>query len=376
MNRLQYEQRRERLRDLMRQKGFSLLLISHAANRYYLSGFELHDPQLNESAGRLVIAADGKDWICTDARYVDAARRLWDEERILVYGAEAAGDMGKLLAGLLPGQSASKEEGGGRIGFEAGIVTLEFYEHFAEAVGAGNLSRADGMVESLRQIKDADEIRRMEASCRLNHQLMEWLPSILLPGRKESEIAWAIETFFRERGASELAFASIVGRGTNAALPHYIPSETEVFAAEDLVLVDVGARLGDYCSDQTRTFRIGNGTPAWADAFQRTLDAVREAQRRAIAFIRPGVAACDVYQVARQYFEELGVAAAFTHGLGHGIGLETHEGPSLNSRNATRLQPGMVVTVEPGLYYPEWGGVRWEYMVLVTEDGCRTLSPA
>lgn len=374
MNRLHYEQRRERLRDLMRQKGVSLLLVSHAANRYYLSGFELHDPQLNESAGRLVVAADGKDWICTDARYVDAARRLWGEERILVYGADVAGEIGALLAGLLPGQSASHGEGGGRIGFEAGIVTLEFYERFAEAVGAGNLSRADGMVESLRQIKDADEIRRMEASCRLNHQLMEWLPSILLPGQNESGVAWAIEMFFREHGASELAFASIVGRGTNAALPHYIPSETEVFAAEDLVLVDVGARLEGYCSDQTRTFRIGNGTsPAWSDAFQRTLDAVREAQRRAIAFIRPGVAACDAYQVARKYFEEQGVAAAFTHSLGHGIGLETHEGPSLNSRNTALLQPGMVVTVEPGLYYPEWGGVRWEYMVLVTEDGCRTL---
>ena len=198
------EQRRERLRALMREQGIEALLISHAANRYYLSGFELHDVQLNESAGRLIVMADGKDWILTDSRYLDAARRLWEPERVFIYGADAPEDIAKLLKGLVPGKT---------IGFEARAITLEFYEKFAETLaGSGcRLSKADGLVEQLRVIKDAEEIRRMEISCRLNQQMMEWLPGVLVPGRSEAAVSWDIEMFFRHHGATELAFTSIVG---------------------------------------------------------------------------------------------------------------------------------------------------------------------
>lgn len=363
MSERKYEQRRERLRALMRERGIDALLVSHAANRYYLSGFELHDPQLNESSGRLVVMADGKDWIATDSRYLDAARRLWDRERICIYGADAPEDIARLLLGLVPGKT---------VGFEARSVTLEFYERFSETLaGSGcRFARADGLVERLRVIKDEDEIRRMVVSCRLNQQLMEWLPGVLVPGRSEAAVAWDIEMFFRHNGATELAFSSIVGHGRNAALPHYMPSKDVLLEQENLVLVDVGCRLDEYCSDQTRTFWVGEKP---TDSFKRTLDAVRTAQDKAIRAIHPGVLACDVYKVARAHFESLGVAEAFTHGLGHGVGLETHEGPSLNGRNTTTLEPGMIVTVEPGLYFPEWGGIRWEHMVLVTEDGCRVL---
>ena len=363
MSRGPYEQRRERLRALMREQEIDAFLVSHAANRYYLSGFELHDPQLNESAGRLVIMADGKDWIATDSRYLDAARRLWEPERICIYGADVSEDIARLIGGLAPGKN---------VGFEAKSVTLDFYEAFARTLaGSGcRLVRADGLTDRLRVIKDADEIRRMEASCRLNERLMEWLPGVLVPGRSEADVAWDVEMFFRRHGASELAFTSIVGRGPNAALPHYIPSREERLGEEDLVLVDVGCRLDEYCSDQTRTFWIGDKP---TDEFRRTLEAVQEAQRRAIRAIHPGVLACDVDRVARAYVGGLVVAEALTHGLGHGVGLETHEGPSLNGRNKTELLPGMIVTVEPGLYYPQWGGIRWEHMALVTEDGCRIL---
>ena len=230
------EQRRERLRALMREQGIEALLISHAANRYYLSGFELHDVQLNESAGRLIVMADGKDWILTDSRYLDAARRLWEPERVFIYGADAPEDIAKLLKGLVPGKT---------IGFEARAVTLEFYEKFAETLaGSGcRLSKADGLVERLRVIKDTEEIRRMEISCRLNQQMMEWLPGVLVPGRSEAAVSWDIEMFFRHHGATELAFTSIVGHGPNAALPHYLPSKDALLEAENLVLVDVGCRL-------------------------------------------------------------------------------------------------------------------------------------
>ncbi len=175
------EQRRERLRALMREQGIEALLISHAANRYYLSGFELHDVQLNESAGRLIVMADGKDWILTDSRYLDAARRLWEPERVFIYGADAPEDIAKLLKGLVPGKT---------IGFEARAVTLEFYEKFAETLaGSGcRLSKADGLVERLRVIKDTEEIRRMEISCRLNQQMMEWLPACSFPAKRSRRL--------------------------------------------------------------------------------------------------------------------------------------------------------------------------------------------
>lgn len=358
-----YGERRQRLKGLLQEKGLDALLVSHAANRYYLSGFELHDPQCNESAGRLLILARGQDVLCTDARYLDAAKRLWPENDILIYTHDAPAE---IAARLLDAKRPDTEKF--RVGFEGDALTFDFYSRFFKD-GALEGIRADGLTESLRRIKDPDEIRRMETSCRLNHELMAWLPSVLVPGRTEAAVAWDIEVFFRERGASGLAFASIVAANANAALPHAVPSETPL-PKEGLVLVDVGCRVDDYCSDQTRTFWVGE-TPS--PRFRETLSLVQEAQRLAIEAIRPGVVARDVYATARSFFERHKVAEAFTHGLGHGVGLETHEGPSLNSRNETELKPGMVVTVEPGLYDPQWGGIRWEHMVLVTESGHRVL---
>ncbi len=357
MNTTIYAQRREALRKKMHQAGLDALLISHAANRFYLSGFELHDPQFNESAGRLIICQDGKDWLCTDARYLDAARRIWDEEHIFIYGGNAAADMRRLL----------KDKVQGRIGVEKNIIPASFYQQLSSGL---SLSNAQNLVESLRIIKDNTEIKLMEKSCELNHRLMEWVYTELHIGRSEADLSWGIEKYFREHGASELAFSNIVAVGPNAALPHAIPGDT-LITDNCPILIDVGCRLGDYCSDQTRTFWVGDSdTPIH---FMLTQQLVRTAQEAAIAVIRPGQICSDIYKAAYHVFEEEGVAEAFTHGLGHGVGLETHEGPSLSPRCHTVLKPGMVVTVEPGLYYPEWGGVRREFMVLVEEDGCRIL---
>lgn len=353
-----FASRREKLRRAMRERGLDALLISQAANRFYLSGFELHDPQFNESAGRLVITADGRDWLATDARYLDAAARIWDRERIFIYGGGAARD----LYGLL-------RRCGCRIGLEYQGISMAFARSLAEAGPGLHCQAADGMVERLRRIKEHCEIAALEKSFALNHKLMEWVESQLEPGRTEAEISWLIERFFRENGASELAFANIVAVGKNAALPHAIPGEDAV-TANCPVLVDVGCRVDNYCSDQTRTFWVGD---APTDEFRRALDLTRQAQTATIEEMRPGMPLRDVYALAHRVFEKAGVAKAFTHGLGHGVGLETHEAPSLSPRAEGTLEPGMVVTVEPGLYYPQWGGIRWEYTVLVEEDGVRIL---
>ncbi len=355
MNRIRYEERRERLRVLMREHGLDSLLISHEANRYYLSGFELKDPQKNESSGYLVIRKDGRDWLCTDPRYRDAAARLWDEDHIFIYSGRAATELNALLRGL-----------GGTIGFEARSVSLAFHDDLSDGL---TLRRADGLVEKLRIIKEPEEVDRLRRACALNHQLMEWVPSVCLPGRTEAQVAWDIEKFFRDNGASGLSFDSIVAVGPNAALPHAVPGET-VLTDNCPILIDVGCRMDDYCSDQTRTLWVGDRP---TKEFSDTMDQVRAAQDAAIAGMRPGMPVAEAHLLARNVFEQAGVERFFTHSLGHGIGLETHEAPGLSPRVDATLTPGMVVTVEPGLYYPSWGGVRWEYMVLITEDGVDVL---
>lgn len=356
MNRQQFAARREKLRVLMHGARLSALLVALDANRFYLSGFELHDAQINESSGCLVIMPDGRDWLCTDPRFYEAAGQLWDEDRIFVYRGKGMAQVNKLL----------KERVSGPVGFEAHALSLEAFETVSEGVA---MQRADGMIESLRVIKEPEEAAALARSCALNHALMERLPDLLVPGRSEEWIAWEIEQFFRNNGAEGLSFSSIVGVGTNAALPHAEPGGSRI-TEQCAVLVDTGCRLERYCSDQTRTFWVGS-RPDPQFAFD--LEMVREAQSRAIARIKPGVAASDVYAAARSCLDDKGVGELFTHGLGHGIGLQTHEAPSLSPSASTPLKPGMVVTVEPGLYRAGKWGVRWEYMVLVTEDGAEVL---
>ncbi|MEZ7198304.1 M24 family metallopeptidase [Pseudodesulfovibrio karagichevae] len=355
MDKSVFEKRREELKSEMHARGLSAMLVSLAANRYYLSGFELHDAQCNESSGWVVITPDD-DYLFTDPRYFDAARQVWDENNLCIYTARKHKEIAEFLKG----------RGVDSLGFEPKALHLFDYDKLAENF---TLTATENLVESLRIVKDEDEIRRMDKSMRLNHELFEYIEGELIPGRTEKEVAWLVEKFFREHGAQELAFSTIVGVGPNAALPHCIPGDTRL-RENDLVLIDTGCRLLDYNSDQTRTFWVGDKP---SDRFKKTMEQVRAAQQAAIDIIRPGLSCVDAYHAAYAVFEKDGVETLFTHGLGHGVGLETHEPPSLSRAGQGQLEPGMVVTVEPGLYDPAWGGIRWEYQVLVTEDGCRVM---
>lgn len=359
MNPVTYALRREKLRPMLRDKKLNGMLISHAANRFYLSGFELHDPQCNESAGMLFISAtdSNRDWLLTDPRYLDAARRLWDSERIFIYSGANRDGIRKFL---------QEQVGAGLLGVESKSMSVDMFQFLGKDVA---LEPCQATVEWLRLFKDEHEIEAMKASAKVNHQVYERVPEFLIPGRTEAEIAWDIERTYRELGATENAFAPIVAVGTNAALPHAIPGETTV-RENDMVLVDTGGRFADYCSDQTRTFWVGGAPSA---RFQETMERVQEAQAKAIEVIKPGVAFATAYAAARNSFAQYDVDSQFTHSLGHGIGLETHEPPSLGPKSVGEFRPGMIVTAEPGLYDPQWGGIRWEYMVLVTEDGVEIL---
>jgi len=348
--------RREKLRKTLHEAGHSALLVSHAANRYYLSGFELHDAQCNESSGMLFITTDGKDKLLTDPRFFDAARRLWPIDDIFIYSGKSHVRIREFLAGIHSGP----------IAFESQAMSVATHDALREALA---LVASAGLVEQLRRIKEPAEIELLDRSLALNEKVMRAAPGYFAPGASEAEIAWGLERLFRDLGASELAFPPIVAVDRNAALPHAVPGPARV-TDECMVLVDMGGRLDNYNSDQTRTFWVGSRPH---ERFQRALEQTKEAQARAIAAIRPGVSFASAYRAAWTHFERHGVEKAFTHGLGHGVGLETHEAPNLSPLAQGTLEPGMVVTVEPGLYYSEWGGVRWEHTVVVTEDGCRVL---
>ena len=355
-----FTKRRENIRKLMFEKGLDALFINQEANRFYLSGFELHDCQPNESSGYLLLTTSGKDFLLTDSRYEQAASYLWDVNNIRIY----SGDIVKFLQQIF-------KENGIRIGFESKSLNYSLVKKLSNNTCGFWLEPADGIVEKLRCIKDRDEIKALEKSFALNHKMLSWLEDKLKIGTSEKEISWEIEKFFRENGAQELAFSNIVAVAKNGALPHAVPSDAKI-KENTSVLVDVGCRVDNYCSDQTRTFWIGDKQ---LEEFKSTYALVKKAQDIAIKHMKPGVKLRDVYKYAYSVFEKAKVEKAFTHGLGHGVGIETHEKPSL-SRFANEddvLLKGMVVTVEPGLYYPKWGGVRLEYTVLVEEDGVRIL---
>ena len=351
-------ERRNRLRKKLQVKGLDAVLIRYAANRYYLSGFELHDVQSNESSGCLLIAADGTDWLATDVRYRDAAQKIWPSEHILIYHRDQAQSLCDLM-----------RKCGTKIGIETETMSLKFYKELLKHKRGFYFQKVDGLVEELRIVKDGAEMAAIEKSFALNHKMLSWLEEELVVGRSETEMSWMIERFFRENGAEELAFPSIVAVNQQAAMPHAIPGSQKI-SPECLVLVDVGCRVDGYCSDQTRTFWVGKNSSL---RFTETLALVREAQRQAMNCMRAGVCCAVPYIAARKVFEEAKVADYFTHGLGHGVGLETHEKPSLSPHADDILEEGMVVTVEPGLYYPEWGGVRWEHTVVIEKEGVRVL---
>jgi len=350
-----YSKRRQRLKLHMDDYRLDALLVQSPASRYYLSGFELHDPQCNESAGCLLLTLD-EDHLLTDSRYLETGKILFPEGSIFVYTRDRFKQIREFIS----------KAGVKKLGFDPQWMTCEFYWALQEELV---LHPVKGIVEDMRQVKDEQEILALGKSCALNHQVFAGLRESIVPGMSEWEIAWEAEKMFREQGAQELSFPVIAAAGPNAALPHAVPGNT-VLQENDHLLLDMGCRLDDYCSDQTRTLWMGDMEDSF---YRRTRDLVRRAQDMVLEWMGPGRSVKEAYDRAVAFFAERGVEKHFTHSLGHGIGLETHESPSLGPSARGEFLPGMVVTVEPGLYYPGWGGVRWEYMVLVTGNGVEVL---
>ncbi|MDQ7031957.1 MAG: Xaa-Pro peptidase family protein [Desulfonauticus sp.] len=344
----------KKVQNFIQQNNLDCFLVLNPTNRYYLSGFELKDVQYNESSGFLVITKDNL-FLFTDNRYLTSALELIDKNNIFIYHS----DKFKYVIDILKKKNIKS------IGFEYNFFPYEFYFNLKKDF---NLIGFQNVIESLRKIKDDFEIQRLRDSNSLVYKVFEILPKYFKVGQTEREIAWFIEKYFREHGASEVSFPPIVAFGENSAKPHAVPSNRRL-KQDELILVDIGCRLNDYCSDQTRTFWFGKNP---SDIFLHTLELVKEAQKKAIDFIKAGEKLKDAYFLVKNFFKENGVENNFPHALGHGIGLDTHEPPGIG-RNDDVFEEGMVITIEPGLYDQKWGGIRWEYMGLVTKNGLQII---
>ena len=333
-------------------------------NRRYLSGFRAPDIQLDESAGYLLVTQ--KDaLLVTDSRYTtEAEAEVVDTEVVTLHK-----DFVEALPELL------KRLGTRCLAFEPDFLTWGLYRRVQKALKAMNpavrFQPLRGVVEKMREIKAPEELQAMEQSSDLMGAILDEVVPRMTPGRSEKEIAWEIEGLAREGGAEGMAFDSIVASGPNGALPHAVPSERALQPGEPVV-VDVGVRVDGYCCDMTRTVFPEGAEPT--DRFQTVYHTVRRAQLAALEAIRPGVETTHPDRIARDIIREAGFGDYFGHSLGHGVGLAAHERPRLAPRNPTRLQVGMVVTVEPGIYLPEEGGVRLEEMVVVEKTGPRILT--
>jgi Xaa-Pro aminopeptidase len=357
-----YEARIRKVRETLSDRGIDSLLVSIEENRRYLSGFTGEDHQFDESAGALLISADHLI-LATDSRFELQALAESPLFEVVIYRKGLA----KELPGLVERLRVRK------LGVESTRISVHQFEAFKkELQDAGHevdlLPVAD-LVEQFRLIKSSEEIEQTLRALELAETVFSEVVRTLQPGMTEKQIAWAMESALRQAGADGLSFPVIVAAGPNSALPHAIPSDRPVAHGEP-ILFDWGVRLGGYCSDTSRTVFLGEPD----HIFMQVYNTVLEAQQMAIAAIRAGVNSKAVDAVARDHIGTRGYGDKFGHGLGHGTGLAIHEGPRLSPLKETLLEPGMLVTVEPGIYLPHWGGVRIENQVVVGEDGPRVLN--
>jgi len=330
------------------------LLVTSPVNVRYLTG-------LSSSNAALLVEPGGGTTLYTDFRYLAKAGRV-DGVALVETARDLVGSLASILAGR-------------RVAFESGQIVHAAYARLLEGgldlVAAGGLvdGRPKGPVEELRRAKEPGEIASIRRAAELSDVMFTALAAERFVGRTERELAWWIERTFREAGASGLSFGAVVASGENGASPHADPSERPIEPGE-LVTVDAGCVVEGYCSDCTRTFATGELPAQLAELYDLCL----QAQLAGLAGVRPGAHGREVDAASRVAIDAAGYGDAYGHGLGHGVGLEVHEAPTLRPESQDELEPGNVVTVEPGIYLPGLGGVRIEDLVLVTEHGAERLT--
>lgn len=346
-----------RLRERLAETGVEALLVTKLVNLGYLTGY-------TGSAGVLLVASDAVV-LFTDGRY---RKQAGDE--LAAAGVDARLEIAP--TGGTPREAlaaAVGEVGIGHLGLEAAAATWAQQRAYSEWFEGVELVATEGLVEGLREVKDAGEVARIAAACGIADEAFAAVKKQLHGEPTEREFALVLEFAMRERGASATSFDTIVASGPNGARPHLRPTDRHIGRGE-LVVCDFGCVVDRYCSDMTRTVSVGDPGP---DA-RHLYDVVRESQAAARAAVRAGVAAADVDRAARAVIEAAGWGEQFAHGTGHGVGLEIHEAPRLAATSSATLAAGSIVTVEPGVYLEGRGGVRIEDTVVVTETGADALT--
>ena len=346
-----------KLRQRLAEREIEAFLISQPENRYYLSGFD-------GSSGFLLITPQNET-LATDFRYLEQAERQAPEYDIF----RTTGDMESWLPELIGGLAVKK------LGFEAEHISFAMYRRLNNILYSSKsrlrLVPIDGLVESLRAVKEPGEIELITKAVAISDAAMEYIKVVMQAGMTELEVAWEIEKYLHDKGSQSIPFNIIVASGANAALPHAKPSGSKIQHGES-VMIDIGARIEGYSSDLSRTICLGEPD----DTFKKVYDSVLKAQLAAITGINDSMTGKQADALARVAIEQDGYGESFGHSLGHGLGLATHERPCLNPNSQDRLCDGMVFTIEPGIYLSGWGGVRIEDTVVMENGRVRVLSQA
>jgi Xaa-Pro aminopeptidase len=353
--------RQKKLREQLASARLDALLVSHLPNVRYLCGF-------TGSAGLLLVSEAGSVFF-TDARYTRQANEEVKGAKVIIARKTVLDALGQWSS-----RNSSKKW---RLGIEAEHLTVAEKKRLADSLPSElRLRNAPVMVERMRMVKEDDELQAIRKAVQLGATLFDRALEVLRPGIKETEVAAEMEYAARRAGAESMSFPTIIASGARSALPHGRATEQAV-APGGFVVCDFGVILAGYCSDQTRTVWIGAASIAKAREREarRAYEAVREAQEAAIATVRPRVRLAAVDAAARKVLRRAGLGRYFTHSTGHGVGLEIHEPPRVAAGQEGQLAPGMVITIEPGIYFPGKWGVRIEDMVAVTDDGCEVLTP-
>lgn len=345
------QQRIARLKNRLREYQVDGLLVTDPYNRRYITGF-------TGTAGVPLITADEALFI-TDFRYVEQAAEQAREYQIV----EHKGPLAQKLAEIL------EEKKIARLGFEQHHVSYAAYQEYSRQFSKTKLVPLPNLLAKERMIKDEQEIELIRQAANIVDQTFEHILGFIKPGMKEVEVAFELECYMRKLGAEASAFDIIVASGVRSALPHGVASN-KVIEPGDLVTLDFGAVYQGYCSDITRTIAVGEPPEKLKEIYQICL----EAQKLGVSKIKPGLTGKEADAICRDYIAKHGYADQFGHSTGHGLGLEVHEFPRLSHQVEEKLQPGMVVTVEPGIYISGLGGVRIEDDLLLTETGNEVLT--
>lgn len=358
----EFEERIQAVRAAFDAAGIDGMLITHPTNRRYLTGFTADDTPPNESSGHLIV---GKDATILVTGSVNITQAEAQAPHVRVVNRDPS--WGKCDA------DAIRELNIRKLGYESDAILESNHRAIGEALAKDDYTfewvEADGLVEKFRAVKSESEIALLRKAFEITVAAFEQVAPTIRAGQTEAEVSWKIHQAFVESGAEGPAFPTIVATGHHAARPHHEPGEAVIEDGQSII-IDMGARYEGYCADLTRTVWVGEPNPRLAKVYPVIAQAVEEVFER----LGPGVSCKDLDTVARDYIDSYGFSEAFTHSLGHGVGLRVHESPGSSKRSKDVLAPGNTLTIEPGAYFPEWGGVRVEDVVLVTEDGFEILT--